>query len=115
MTGPATRADLLSLTPDALAALANRGLVKRAAKDLDAGGGPAITAAPDGGIAGTFPDGTETCLPAGAGLEAATCSCAATGTCRHRICLVLAYQRTAAPAAEPDAEPEAEPEAPGAA
>ncbi|MEU5990505.1 hypothetical protein ABZ806_16175 [Spirillospora sp. NPDC047418] len=104
MTGPATRADLLSLTPDALAALANRGLVKRAAKDLDAGRGPEITTAPDGGVAGAFPDGTETSLPAGAGLEAATCSCAATGTCRHRICLVLAYQRTAA--AAPGAEPE---------
>ncbi|MGI5208820.1 hypothetical protein ACQEU6_45545 [Spirillospora sp. CA-108201] len=91
-----TRADLLALTPDALAALANRGLVKRAAKDLDAGGGPEITVAPDGGIDGAFPDGTMTSLPAGAGLEAARCSCAATGTCRHRICLVLAYQRTAA-------------------
>lgn len=91
-----TRTDLLSLTPDALAALANRGLVKRAAKDLDAGAGPEIAVSPDGGIDGAFPDGTRTSLPAGAGLEAATCSCAATGTCRHRICLVLAYQRTAA-------------------
>ncbi|MEV0663085.1 hypothetical protein ACIBI3_25775 [Actinomadura luteofluorescens] len=97
-----TRADLLALTPDALAALANRGLVKRAAKDLDAGNGPEITVSPDGGIDGAFPDGTTASLPAGAGLEAARCSCAATATCRHRICLVLAYQRTAA-----------EPEAPG--
>ncbi|WP_433472692.1 hypothetical protein ACQPZP_27930 [Spirillospora sp. CA-142024] len=106
-----TRADLLSLTPDALAALANRGLVKRAAKDLDAGNGPEITVSPDGDIDGAFPDGTKTSLPAGAGLEAATCSCAATGTCRHRICLVLAYQRTASEA-EPGAEPGAEPAAP---
>ncbi|NDU73904.1 hypothetical protein GWI34_14840 [Actinomadura sp. DSM 109109] len=90
------RADLLALTPDALAALANRGLVKRAAKDLDAGSGPEITVSPDGGIDGAFPDGTTASLPAGAGLEAARCSCAATGTCRHRICLVLAYQRSAA-------------------
>jgi hypothetical protein len=36
------RDDLLALTPDALAALANRGLVKRATKDLDAGTGPTI-------------------------------------------------------------------------
>ncbi|MEO3830138.1 hypothetical protein [Actinomadura sp. B10D3] len=96
-----TRTDLLALTPDALAALANRGLVKRAAKDLDAGNGPGIAVSPDGGVEGTFPDGTTTSLPAGAGLEAAACSCAATGTCRHRICLVLAYQRTAADAADP--------------
>ncbi|MBE1537229.1 hypothetical protein [Actinomadura algeriensis] len=87
-----TRTDLLSLTPDALAALANRGLVKRAAKDLDAGNGPEIAAAADGGVEGTFPDGTRTSLPAGAGLDAAACTCAATGACRHRICLVLAYQ-----------------------
>ncbi|MGW5416322.1 hypothetical protein [Actinomadura geliboluensis] len=106
MTRPVLRADLLALTPDALAALANRGLVKRAAKDLDAGNGPEIAVSPDGGVDGAFPDGTKTSLPAGAGLEAATCSCAATGTCRHRICLVLAYQRTAdaGPGAEPAGE-----------
>ncbi|TDD66478.1 hypothetical protein E1293_39165, partial [Actinomadura darangshiensis] len=97
-----TRSDLLSLTPDALAALANRGLVKRAAKDLDAGNGPDVTVSPDGDVDGAFPDGTKTSLPAGAGLEAATCSCAATGTCRHRICLVLAYQRTGAEPAAPE-------------
>jgi hypothetical protein len=99
-----TRADLLSLTPDALAALANRGLVKRAAKDLDAGTGPEVTVSADGGVDGAYPDGTKTSLPAGAGLEAATCSCAATGMCRHRVCLVLAYQRTAAGPAAPEPE-----------
>ncbi|MGW3773569.1 hypothetical protein [Actinomadura verrucosospora] len=107
-----TRADLLALTPDALAALANRGLVKRAAKDLDAGAGPEITVSPDGGVDGAFPDGTTASLPAGAGLEAARCSCAATGTCRHRICLVLAYQRTAAAPEAPEA-PEAQEPGPG--
>ncbi|MFD0683374.1 hypothetical protein [Actinomadura fibrosa] len=96
-----SRADLLALTPDSLAALSNRGLVKRAAKDLDAGNGPAVTVADDGGVQGAFPDGTRAELPAGAGLEAATCTCAATSTCRHRICLVLAYQRDhTEPAAE---------------
>ncbi|MFB4309296.1 hypothetical protein [Actinomadura sp. GTD37] len=113
MTGPPVRADLLSLTPDALAALANRGLVKRAAKDLDAGRGPEITVAADGGIGGAFPDGAETSLPAGAGLEAAACSCAATGTCRHRVCLVLAYQRTAPTGPEAPA-PDAAAWSPGA-
>ncbi|MBO2457156.1 hypothetical protein [Actinomadura violacea] len=99
-----TRADLLALTPDALAALANRGLVKRATKDLDAGNGPETTVAPDGGVEGRYPDGTTAALPAGAGLEAATCTCAATGTCRHQIGLVLAYQRGAA-ADAPEEEP----------
>ncbi|MEU5878877.1 hypothetical protein [Spirillospora sp. NPDC047279] len=88
-----TRSDLLALTPESLSALANRGLVKRAAKDVDAGAGPAVTVEADGTVRGALPDGTEIVLPAGAGLETATCTCAATGTCRHQIALVLAYQR----------------------
>ncbi|WUI02498.1 hypothetical protein OHR68_12055 [Spirillospora sp. NBC_00431] len=111
MTRPSARADLLALTPDALAALANRGLVKRAAKALDAGEGPEITVSADGAVGGAYPDGTTTSLPAGAGLEAATCSCAATGTCRHQICLILAYRRhaTADPAEPADPAEQAEP------
>ncbi|GAA4241645.1 hypothetical protein GCM10022254_71300 [Actinomadura meridiana] len=100
-----TRADLLSLTPDALAALANRGLVKRAAKDLDAGNGPEVTVSPDGAVTGAYPDGVRASLPPGAGLEAAACTCAATGTCRHQIGVILAYQRTTGEAAEPEPEP----------
>ncbi|WP_433174985.1 hypothetical protein [Actinoallomurus sp. CA-150999] len=90
------RADLLALTPDALAALANRGLVKRATKELDAGNAPAVDVAPDGTVRGRFPDGAEATLPDGGGLEGASCTCAATGVCRHRIGLILAYQRQAA-------------------
>ncbi|MCC3764343.1 hypothetical protein K3N28_14855 [Glycomyces sp. TRM65418] len=92
MTAPHQRGDLLALTPDALAALANRGLVKRAAKDLDAGVVPAITLA-DGTLTAVFPDGAEATLPAEGGLEAAACTCGATGKCRHRVGAVLAYQR----------------------
>ncbi|MFE0626072.1 hypothetical protein ACFW3D_03790 [Streptomyces sp. NPDC058864] len=91
--GAPRREDLLALTADTLAAFANRGLVKRAAKDLDAGSGPDVTREGDGTVCGAYPDGTRTRLPAGAGLEASECSCAATGVCRHRISLVLAYQR----------------------
>lgn len=89
-----TRTDLLSLTEDALAALANRGLVKRAAKELAAGTGATLTITDDGGIEATFPDGTRTHLPPGTPLSAATCTCAASAQCRHRIGLVLAYQST---------------------
>ncbi|WP_335987433.1 hypothetical protein [Glycomyces sp. MUSA5-2] len=94
------RDDLLALTPDALAALANRGLVKRAAKDLDAGTVPELSLA-DGALTAVFPDGATAVLPAEGGLEAATCSCGAPGKCRHRVGAVLAYQREqeAAPAA----------------
>ncbi|MFS8103042.1 hypothetical protein LFM09_38525, partial [Lentzea alba] len=88
-----TRPDLLALTPDALAALANRGLVKRAAKELDAGAVPALDTDPTGTVQGKFPDGTTTTLPPNTTLDAAECSCGATGVCRHRIAVVLTYQR----------------------
>lgn len=87
------RSDLLALTPDALAALANRGLVKRAAKDLDSGAAPTVALAADGTLTAVFPDGAEAALPAEGGLEAATCTCGASGKCRHRVGAVLAYQR----------------------
>ncbi|MDX8140681.1 SWIM zinc finger family protein [Lentzea sp. BCCO 10_0061] len=89
-----TRPDLMALTPDALAALANRGLVKRAVKELDAGVVPALDTDPAGAVQGKFPDGTTTTLPPGIALDAARCSCGAAGVCRHRIAVVLAYQRT---------------------
>ncbi|WP_197523591.1 SWIM zinc finger family protein [Actinokineospora pegani] len=90
-----SRADLLALTPDALAALANRGLVKRAAKELDNGVVPEVSVDADKVVHGVFPDGVTTTLPPGAGLDAGTCSCGAPGACRHRIALVLAFQRVA--------------------
>ncbi|MFJ9848302.1 hypothetical protein [Streptomyces sp. NPDC101150] len=88
-----TRDDLLTLTPDALATLANRGLVKRAAKALDAGTAPAIEVGEDGTVQGAFDDGVTAALPPDTDLQAASCTCAAPGVCRHRIGLVLAYQR----------------------
>ncbi|TWP50797.1 hypothetical protein FKR81_19550 [Lentzea tibetensis] len=99
-----TRPDLLALTPDALAALANRGLVKRAAKELDAGAGPAVEIDADGVVRGTFSDGVSSALPPRTTLDAAVCSCGAPGVCRHRIALVLAYQRSCGPADAPPAE-----------
>ncbi|MEU8987349.1 hypothetical protein AB0C98_13035 [Streptomyces sp. NPDC048558] len=94
-TQPTTlRTDLLALTPHTLVSLANRGLVKRAEKDVAAGSGPEVTVSDDGTVRGRFPDGTDTALPPGLGLDAADCGCAATGVCRHHIGLVLAYQRT---------------------
>ncbi|MFJ1614567.1 hypothetical protein [Streptomyces sp. NPDC088249] len=92
--GPvAARPDLLALTPDTLAALANRGLVKRAAKELGGGTVPTLTTDPDTTVRARFDDGTSTALPPGTGLDAGNCSCAAPGVCRHLVALVLAYQR----------------------
>ncbi|MGA5821157.1 hypothetical protein ACPC54_25220 [Kitasatospora sp. NPDC094028] len=92
----AARADLLALDTDTLAALANRGLVKRAARELAAGDGPVPALDPDGTLRGTCPDGSTVALPPGTGLDGGSCTCAAPGVCRHRIALVLAHQRAAA-------------------
>ncbi|MGP3638190.1 hypothetical protein ACTU45_33575, partial [Streptomyces sp. 24-1644] len=90
--GPAVRAGLLALTPDTLAALTNRGLVKRATKELAAGTVPTVTTGPDGTVHARHADGSATSLPPGTGLDNGTCSCAASGVCRHLVALVLACQ-----------------------
>ncbi|MEV4133336.1 hypothetical protein AB0J72_14345 [Dactylosporangium sp. NPDC049742] len=84
------RADLLALTQESLAALTNRGLVKRATREVEQAP-PAISEDPDGTVRGTYPDGPETALPQG-GLEKGSCTCGATGICRHVVGLVIAYQ-----------------------
>ncbi len=89
-----SRPDLLALTQDALAALANKGLVKRAAKEA----ATATVSSVEGTVEAVFGDGTRAVLPPGVGLEGGTCTCGAPGVCRHRIAAVLAYQETGASA-----------------
>ncbi|MCA8273826.1 SWIM zinc finger family protein [Burkholderia sp. AU30280] len=86
------RDDLLELTPEALTALANAGFVKRAQKDVAAGAVPALAVDGDGTVHASFDDGVRTRLPPGRTLRDAACSCTASGMCRHRVMLVLAYQ-----------------------
>ncbi|MEH0982953.1 hypothetical protein [Micromonospora sp. CPCC 205556] len=96
------RADLLALTPEVLATLANRGLVKRAGRAVDGGEAPALRTDDGGTVYAEHPDGVRSSLPPAGGLGAGSCSCGAPGICRHLLVLVLAYQRTigaAAPAA----------------
>jgi hypothetical protein len=88
------RPDLLALTQDALAALANKGLVKRAAKEA----ATAEVSCVEETVTAVFPDGTRAVLPPGVGLEGGTCTCGAPGVCRHRVAAVLAFQETGAPA-----------------
>ena len=81
------RQDLHALTPEALAALANWGLVKRAQKEIEAGQGPQLVAQ-EGAVLAQFPDGVTCRLPDALPWTGAICSCGAT-MCRHRIALVL--------------------------
>jgi hypothetical protein len=46
-----------------------------------------------GTVRGRFADDVESTLPAHVALDAASCSCGALGVCRHRIAVVLSYQR----------------------
>ncbi len=87
------RPDLLALTPDDLAALANRGLVKRAQRELETGELAAQwNEAGDGTIIAVWPDGVTCTLPGGHTLREARCDCAALEMCRHLLRTVLAWQ-----------------------
>lgn len=85
------RSDLANLTPEALAAEFNPGLVKRAARELAAGQGPVLALTADETVVGTFPDGIVVRLPAGKPLKDGACSCGAAGMCRHRIAVAISY------------------------
>ncbi|HEX6099901.1 MAG TPA: hypothetical protein VF432_26545 [Thermoanaerobaculia bacterium] len=94
------RADLLALTADDLATLSNRGIVKRAQQEIEAGE-PSVTIEEDGGaVVFRWSDGAVCTFAAGKGVRGSVCSCPATTVCRHRIRSVLAYQ-AAAPQAAP--------------
>lgn len=89
------RPELLELTPQALTALSNAGFVKRSLKELENGNVPEISHK-NGALIATFSDGVRTQLANGQALKEAQCSCGASGMCRHRVMLVLSYQRLCA-------------------
>lgn len=88
------RADLLALTPDDLATLTNRGTVKRAQKELEAGEHSCeIQDDPGGDLVVVWSDGTTCRFPSGKPVHDAVCSSGLTGISRHVVRSVLAYQR----------------------
>lgn len=89
------RSDLATMTPEALAALSNVGLVKRAQKEMAEGKGPIVREEPDGTVVATFAEGVSTKLLVGKSLKDTLCSCGAKGICRHRVAAVLAYAASA--------------------
>lgn len=94
------RTDLMDLGADALTALANPGFVKRAQKDVAAGVLPRLEQDADGTVHAYFDDAIHTSMGTGVSLRDALCNCTASGMCRHRVTLVLAYQAGHAGAAQ---------------
>ncbi|MEM9554243.1 MAG: SWIM zinc finger family protein [Acidobacteriota bacterium] len=82
------RAVLAACDDATLAALASKGLVRRARKDLERGAVTAVAPADGGdGVVGEV-EGQRVTLPA-SGPADATCVCPATGCCRHVLALTL--------------------------
>ncbi len=96
---PPVRHDLLALTPAALAALSNQGLLKRALRECEEGRGPGLETGEDGTVTARFADGVEVRLVPGRALKDCPCTCGAVGACRHRVGAILGYQRSGAAAA----------------
>ncbi len=90
------RADLLALSADDLAILSNRGVVKRASREVEEGEvAVELAEGIDGEIVAKWSDGVECRLPPGKVVQDGRCTCSSTDVCRHIIRTVLAYQRQA--------------------
>ncbi|WP_400770663.1 SWIM zinc finger family protein [Methylosinus sporium] len=87
-----SRPDLVALADDALIQLANAGLLKRALRDQADGKSPTLEETAEGVLEARFSDGVVTRLAPGKTPLEADCSCPASGMCRHRIGLVVAYR-----------------------
>ena len=88
------RAALAVFDDAALEALTNKGIVRRAAKDVE-GGKVTIIEEMEARIVAAA-DGETVEVDAG-GPRKARCSCPAAGICRHKVAVVLAFRATAAP------------------
>jgi hypothetical protein len=86
------RADLLALTPDDLASLSNRGIVKRAQKELESGEFRFLIQEEPENLRVEWSDGIVCQFPAGKSVHEAICSSGTLGISRHVIRSVLAYQ-----------------------
>nr|WP_315381875.1 hypothetical protein [uncultured Sphingomonas sp.] len=100
-------ATLMAFDEAALAALANKGIVRRAARDVEEG--KASVSGWEGETAIVSADGETVHIDA-RGPAKARCTCPAPGTCRHQIAAVLLLQQQgeAAPAEDVASSPSAE-------
>jgi hypothetical protein len=102
-----SRADLLHLSPEALAQAANLGLVKRAMQELEGGNRPDLALDAANTLTATFADGVVTVWEADQPIQHSRCSCGAAGVCRHRLIAALAYRADAEQAPPPLQSPAA--------
>src|SRR5262249_47732715 len=94
--------DLLALTPDDLATLTNRGTVKRAQKEIEAGEPTFEICEGEGGdILFRWSDGITCRFPAGRPVHDAVCSSGPAGISPHIIRSILAYQKAGAESSGP--------------
>ncbi|MEM7592702.1 MAG: hypothetical protein AAF383_14480 [Cyanobacteria bacterium P01_A01_bin.83] len=87
------RSDLLALTNDDLTVLSNRGLVKRATKELEKRILTYELTENESQITIAWSDDVECILPSREQISDRHCSCSATNICRHLIRSILLYQR----------------------
>lgn len=89
------RQDLLAICEEDLERYSNRGALKRAARELEAGGTTfALQEAEDGTVILDWSDGVTCTLPGAGTVADGRCTCPATvGMCRHLVRSVLAYQK----------------------
>lgn len=91
------RVDLMALTPDDLAALTNRGTVKRAQREIESNELTGEISEETGGdLVVTWSDGTVCRFPAQGTVHDAICSSGLPGISRHIVRSILAYQQLAA-------------------
>jgi hypothetical protein len=87
------RPDLAVLSAEDLAAMANRGLVKRAQKEVEAGELKVTwQETPDGTVVANWSDSVTCTIPGGKILADSKCTCGALEMCRHILRSVLAWQ-----------------------
>ena len=86
------RQDLLALTAEDLAAMTNRGTVKRARRELEAGEPAATITESEDAVRVEWSDGIICEFPAGGTVDEAICSSGAVGISRHVVRSVLTYQ-----------------------
>jgi hypothetical protein len=91
---PMPRPDLLALTLDDLTVLSNRGLVKRAQRELESAEFTyQFTESDNGTITLQWSDGFDCILPVDSVISDRDCTCTATTICRHLLRSILAYQQ----------------------